>query len=251
MVQKYFKRFELKYQISLPERDRIMRYVKGFMQADPNANQQGNYEVQSVYFDSPSRKAYYNKVNGVKFRKKLRIRYYPTESPTVNPFAFIEIKRKNYENVSKARILVPLRDVYSVIDGNSETAMDFYQNSIQYDRNTLEEIWYLKKRFNSKPVCGISYQRIALAGVLETKFRITFDTQIQATRSNLDFFQFANGDLKYIIPPTHCVMEVKFNNIIPKWAVKIVQANNCIQEKISKFASGVSQTAVSSLFSIP
>ncbi|QEE17951.2 VTC domain-containing protein [Promethearchaeum syntrophicum] len=239
MVRKYFKRFEIKYPISMGERDRLVGYLRGFMNPDKYIQLNLDYEIRSLYFDSPQRKAYYEKVNGVKYRKKLRIRYYPNSKQGGQDYIFIEIKRKINENVSKARILVPARHVFQIIDGNSKIASELYQKSSITDRNILEEIWYLKKRFNLKPVCAISYKRQALTGIFEKNFRVTFDTNLRVSRTNFDLLQFSAERSKLIIPQTQCVMEVKFNNIIPKWAIKIVQANNCVQQKISKFASGV------------
>ena len=34
-------------------------------------------------------------------------------------------------------------------------------------------------------------------------------------------------------------MEIKFKRKIPKWAINIVQRNNFVREKMSKFASGI------------
>ena len=241
MVQKFFKRFEIKYQISANERHKLVKYLRGFMKLDSHTQNCLDYEVRSLYFDSPQRKSYYEKTNGVKFRKKLRVRYYPNSNTDEVKRVFIEIKRKVNENVSKARIIVPAHQVFQIIEGNNKIAEDLYQNSSIQDRNTLEEIWYLKKRFNLKPVCAISYKRQALAGKVEKKFRITFDTNLRVTKHNFDLLSFHQGTSKLIIPRDLVVMEVKFNNIIPKWAIKILEGNDCIQEKISKFASGLKE----------
>ncbi|WP_371804751.1 VTC domain-containing protein [Candidatus Lokiarchaeum ossiferum] len=241
MIQKFFKRFEIKYQISANERQKLVKYLKAFMKLDGHTQNCLDYEVRSLYFDSPQRKAYYEKTNGVEYRKKLRVRYYPNSINDEEKRMFIEIKRKVNENVSKARISVPAHQVFQIIDGNNTIAEDLYQRSSFQDRNTLEEIWYLKKRFNLKPVCAISYKRQALTGKVEKKFRVTFDTNLLVTKHNFDLLKFHQGSSKSILPRDIVVMEVKFNNIIPKWAVKILEGNDCMQEKISKFASGLKE----------
>ncbi len=242
MVQKFFKRFEIKYQISNDDRERLTRYLKGFMKPDLHSQNNFDYEVRSLYFDSLQRKAFYEKVDGIKYRKKLRIRYYPQISEE-NRQIFIEIKRKTNENVSKARIQVPVDDVIDIINDNTAIASNTYDNSSFYDKNTLEEIWYLKKRFNLKPVCAISYKRQALCGIAENNFRVTFDTNLRVSKHNFDLLNFHKGSSKLIIPRNRCVMEVKFNNIIPKWAINIIQTNNCIQNKISKFTTGLKRAS--------
>ncbi|GAH71844.1 unnamed protein product, partial [marine sediment metagenome] len=47
------------------------------------------------------------------------------------------------------------------------------------------------------------------------------------------------GGSKFIILRNICVLEIKFNNFIPNWAIKIVQKSNCIQEKMPKFPFSV------------
>ena len=47
---------------------------------------------------------------------------------------------------------------------------------------------------------------------------------------------------KMIVPKNIAIMEIKFNNIIPNWVINIIQRNDTIQQKISKFARGLTQT---------
>ena len=62
---------------------------------------------------------------------------------------------------------------------------------------------------------------------------------------NLDL-RFGGGS-KFVIPRGICVMEIKFNNFIPNWAIKIIQKNDCIQYKISKFVTGLEKTKILAL----
>ncbi|HEC37357.1 MAG TPA: VTC domain-containing protein, partial [bacterium] len=102
------------------------------------------------------------------------------------------------------------------------------------------EIWFLYKKYNLKPVCVVSYMRQPFLSKIEKTFRLTFDTNVMVRNYNFDL-NFGDSS-KYIIPRNICIMEVKFNNFIPNWAIKIIQKNNCIQYKISKFASGLERT---------
>ena len=43
-------------------------------------------------------------------------------------------------------------------------------------------------------------------------------------------------------------MEIKFNKYIPKWAINIVQRNNFVREKMSKFVSGVEKLDIINKF---
>ncbi len=240
MVQKYFKRYELKYQVSLKEMDDFIKFLDYFMELDPYSKNAFNYEVRSLYFDSPFRQAYYEKTNGEKIRHKLRIRYYPDYIFDEKDVVFIEIKSKYNENVSKSRICVPFDDAIQIMDSNSKIAKFYYKNASVKDKKTLEEIWFLIKRFYLKPVCLICYKRQAFFGKNEKHFRITFDTNLTARSTNFDLH--IGGGTKIIVPKNISVMEIKYSNFIPYWATRVVQINNCTQEKISKFASGLKLT---------
>jgi len=113
----------------------------------------------------------------------------------------------------------------------------FYRNGSKQDRDTLNEIWYLTKKYNLKPVCVICYKRQPFVSKLEKTFRLTFDTKIQSRNFNFDLH--TGGGSNYVIPRNMCVMELKFNSFIPNWAIRIMQKNDCVQQKISKFAIGL------------
>jgi len=238
--QKYFNRFELKYQISLQERDNLLSFIRPFMRLDPYVQNNYNYEVRSLYYDSNFRHSVNEKRDGIGVRRKLRIRYYPDYSRDNREFVFIEIKKKINENVAKSRIHVKLEDALYILDSNHPIANAFYNNASTQDRNTLKEIWFLYKKYNLKPVCVVSYMRQPFLSKIEKTFRLTFDTNVMVRNYNFDL-NFGDSS-KYIIPRNICIMEVKFNNFIPNWAIKIIQKNNCIQYKISKFASGLERT---------
>ncbi len=204
-----------------------------------------NYEVRSLYFDSNFQHSFLEKRNGIAIRKKLRIRYYPSFSKDNQKFAFIEIKKKFNENVAKSRIYVPLDKALKILNSNHTEAKHFYENSSAQDKATLKEIWFLYKKHNLKPVCVVSYFRQPFMSRVEKTFRLTFDTNLKVRKYNLDL-NFGGGS-KDIVPPNICIMEVKFNNIIPNWAIKIIQNNDCVQYKISKFAAGLEKTKIFAL----
>lgn len=237
MIQKFFNRYEIKYKISLKERDNLIQYINPFMELDSHAKNNYDYEVRSLYFDSPFGKSYYEKVDGIKTRVKLRIRYYPDFQNREEELVFIELKRKNNENVSKSRIVAPMEKALQIIDIDTEEAQKFFNDSTNQEKKKLKEIWYLYRRYSLHPVCLVCYKRQPYISKFERTFRLTFDTNIQVRDYNFDLK--VGGGSKFILLRNICVLEIKFNNFIPNWAIKIVQKSNCIQEKISKFASGL------------
>ncbi|MFX1371977.1 MAG: VTC domain-containing protein [Promethearchaeota archaeon] len=230
----------MKYQISLKERDNLLRYIQPFIRLDPYVQNSYDYEVRSLYFDSNFQHSFLEKENGIGIRKKLRIRFYPNFTRDHQDFAFIEIKKKFNENVAKRRIYVPLENALNILNSNHKVAKSFYENASTQDKGTLKEIWFLYKKYNLKPVCIVSYKRQAYQSRFEKTFRITLDTNVKVRNHNLNLK--IGGGSKFIVPQRICIMEVKFNNFIPNWAIKIIQKNDCIQYKISKFATGIEKT---------
>ncbi|MHA1985283.1 MAG: VTC domain-containing protein [Promethearchaeota archaeon] len=238
--QKYFNRFEIKYQISHQERDRVISFVRPFMKLDPYVQNNFNYEVRSLYFDSNFRDSLLEKRDGIGIRRKLRIRYYPDFRKDNQEFVFIEIKKKINDNVAKGRVYVPLEKAITILDNNHPEAKAFYNTASAQDKNTLKEIWFLYKKYNLKPVCVVSYKRQPFLSKVEKSFRLTFDTNVMVRNYNFDLHY--GGGSKFIVPRGVCIMEVKFNNFIPNWAIKIIHKNDCIQYKISKYAAGLAKT---------
>ena len=210
------------------------------MRLDPHVKNNFGYEVRSLYFDSNFQHSFLEKKDGIAIRRKLRIRYYPDYTKDAGEFAFIEIKKKVNDNVAKRRLLVPFERALDILDKNNEDTLKLYEQSSTQDKNTLKEIWYLYKRYNLKPACIVSYKRQPFLSKLETTFRLTFDTHVMVRNYNFDLH--TGGGSKFVVPRGICIMEVKFNNYVPNWAMKILQKNNCLQYKISKFASGLEKT---------
>jgi SPX domain protein involved in polyphosphate accumulation len=210
------------------------------MELDSHVQNDYDYEIRSLYFDSNFHHSFLEKKDGVAIRKKLRIRHYPNFTRDNQEFAFIEVKKKINENVAKRRIFVPLNNALNILDRRSKEAKNFYENASEQDKETLEEIWFLYKKYNLKPKCVVSYKRQPFLAKVEKTFRLTFDTNVMVRNYNLDLHY--GGGSKLIVPRNICIMEIKFNNVIPNWAMRIIQKNDCIQYKISKFATGLEKT---------
>jgi len=90
-----FNRFELKYLITLQQAEVFKKALRAFLVADEHGNNNGHYGLNSLYYDSPDFRCYWEKVDGIKFRRKLRIRRYASESPlTADTPVFVEIKQR-------------------------------------------------------------------------------------------------------------------------------------------------------------
>ena len=68
-------RHELKYEINAADAAEIRQRLRCIAATDPHAKN-GRYKIRSLYFDTPTNRALYEKLDGVNRREKFRIRYY-------------------------------------------------------------------------------------------------------------------------------------------------------------------------------
>ena len=106
------ERSELKYYIPYTLIPSIRDYILPHMELDPYSAimDEHEYTIRSIYFDSQFFDFYYEKVDGVKIRKKLRIRTYNNVSE--DSYVFFEIKRRYNNRVVKERTKLS----YNLID---------------------------------------------------------------------------------------------------------------------------------------
>ena len=71
-------RLEYKFLVSNDDLPRLRKKMRPFLDVDPFAkDKEGNqYTVRSIYYDTSSYDYYHEKMDGIKIRKKLRIRSY-------------------------------------------------------------------------------------------------------------------------------------------------------------------------------
>jgi len=106
-----FNRFELKYMVTLKQAEIFKNALRAFLLPDEHGNGNGRYTLSSLYYDSPDFRCYWEKVDGIKFRRKLRIRCYVTdEALTGDTPVFVEIKQRLDRVTQKRRVILPYRD---------------------------------------------------------------------------------------------------------------------------------------------
>ena len=66
-------RYELKYMLTPIQYEILRGRLKGGMEPDEHVGDTGEYFIRSVYFDSPDRVAFQEKISGVNKRKKYRM----------------------------------------------------------------------------------------------------------------------------------------------------------------------------------
>jgi len=226
---KRFNRYEIKYILTVDEMFRVIEDLGQFMRSDPYAISRGGYAVSSLYYDSRDYECYRSKMDGIKYRRKIRIRRYPGSS---SEEVFLEIKQRINKTVQKRRARLSLGDAYAACEGRRITVAN------AEDQNLVSEIQYLHHCLQLRRACLIKYHRRAFqGGRFEPGLRVTFDTNLRFRVNALDLETPAQT--RFFLPPDACVLEVKANERVPIWLTSILARHQCTLSRISKYCLGL------------
>ena len=236
---KRFNRYELKYIVHAKQYRRLVDDLGYFMVPDAHGDLDGFYRVISLYYDSPSLSGYWSKLDGLKFRRKLRLRIYPGANIHSVKMGFVEIKQRINRTVQKRRVILPLDQAEALCAGDeAPPGLD------ADDMATASEIAYMVRALNLRPKAIVSYRRRAyMGGRFEGGMRLTFDMQLQGRIHSLKVNEATKN--RYFMPPDWLIMEVKVNERIPDWMVALLGKHECQLRRVSKYcavmANGISR----------
>jgi SPX domain protein involved in polyphosphate accumulation len=229
-------RFELKFLITVAQRDRLLAEILGNVAPDPYGGEGGIYRVNSLYYDTPSLTAYWEKIDGEKVRQKYRLRYYG-ERPDA---PFFEIKHRYDRNIRKERVpLKPEKAAGFLVEGRGLQDLGEVVDCREPEDSAITgRLIAAGVCQQVRPVVAITYVRQAWWGRWDPGLRLTFDHHCQALPP--DKLQLAGQDRGW---PLTCgypiVMEIKFNERVPLWMVECVNRVGLTQLRFSKYATGV------------
>lgn len=224
-----FNRFEFKYRSTFRERDRLLEVVAPFVHADAHAGPDGRYSISSLYYDSPGMLSFWEKLDGVIWRRKLRLRVYHA-APEIG---HLEIKQRIDKTVQKRRTRMPLVDAEAWLESLAGTT------TVSQSDPVLREIEYLFKTRNIEPKVVISYQREAFFAEGEEGLRITFDYRLKCRSANLSMKGNLAEEGVYFCHPEEVIIELKFNDQLPLWLTTAVAHLELSAERVSKYCYGI------------
>lgn len=235
---KSFNRFELKYALPIQVVPRIKEEILKYALPDPFGDGEGRYLLTSLYYDSPAYTFFWEKIDGIKYRRKLRMRWYETEPCLRNDSTvFLEIKQRVDRVTQKKRL--PLR---------YEEALSFCSEGIipeheEEDKATVDEIYSLLKLYGLKPKVITTYERQAFVGTdYDLGLRITFDSHVTYRTRNLDLDGGSYDG--FIVPPDLVIMEIKTNERVPFWITELVSEKELKLIRVSKYCQGLGSASV-------
>ncbi len=219
------QRVEWKYILSAEQTEFFCARLKGHMEPDAY----GLTTIQSLYYDTPDRRLVRTSIEKPAFKEKIRLRAYgraTNESPV-----FLELKRKAYGIVYKRRVQATVPEVKRFFAG--EQNLD--ENG-QIDR----EITYFRDYYRKlEPACMILYDRTAYYEP-DGELRLTIDRN---PRYRIDALSFDHAPIGIpLLNPGDTILEIKVQDTIPLWLVRILSEGKIRCGSISKYGEAYRRT---------
>jgi hypothetical protein len=233
-------RHELKYLIRRDQQQALMKELLEHLAIDAHAQEDGLYPITSLYFDTPDHKFYWDKIEGHRVRRKVRVRVYGNAAMSPETPCFLEIKQRVDKLIRKRRVLLPYEQ--AVAFGNFDQPPDELPEA---ERRVLQEVHYLYRTLDIQPTCVVRYNRLALEGnELYPDLRVTFDTNLRSRIHDLTLLSTDYADNKFFLRPDFAVLEVKINNNVPYWLTQILNRYRCRLQRISKYCAALEHNHV-------
>lgn len=241
-----FNRYEIKYLVDMALVDVLRAEVERRMDPDPHSGPEG-YGVWSVYYDTRDLRFYWEKIEGLKFRRKLRIRHYGDRfAVTDDTPVFVEIKQRVNRVTQKRRVRLPYAAALRLCDGRQPIEHEPGQRAF------LEEVLELLCRLDLRATAMTGYQRHAYLGRdADVGLRVTFDRRIRGR--DRDFHFAAPAENRFTVPPHKAIIEVKANERVPYWITDLTARYGLQVVRVSKYCQSIEAygRAPRSIFHIP
>lgn len=217
--QTVFKRYELKYLLTLAQKEELLEEMKPYMSLD----KYGRTTVRNIYYDTMDELLVRRSIEKPFYKEKLRIRSYSlaTEDSTV----FVELKKKYDGVVYKRRI--------SLSEAASEKWVRDRKKCPKETQIAKEIDGFIEYYKTLAPKVFLSYEREAYFVNDGGDFRITFDENILARTSELSLRKEAWGES--LLADGRVLMELKCSGGIPIWMVRALNSRKIYKSSFSKY----------------
>lgn len=215
-------RHEYKFFLTDQTYHRLRARLRPVLSPDEHMRQEGGYVVSSLYFDDLHRTAKREKIDGVRFREKFRIRTYDHSDAVIK----LESKAKYDDLTAKTSTRLSRADYDRILQDDD----DFL---LQRGDVFCQQFYGLRKIKLLRPATIVEYTREAYlteAG----NVRITFDKAISASLQGQDLFA-PDLILSPVLPPGILVMEVKFDDFLPRMVHQLIADQGLQRFAISKY----------------
>ncbi len=219
-IQNVFDRYEKKYVMDEKTYIAFRKELEAYMLED----QYGLHTIRNIYYDTECDELIRTSIEGPKYKEKFRIRCYG--KPTYDSMCFFEIKKKYKGLVNKRRVAIPMEEAEAfLIDGVQPSNPNQIFHEIEYFFDHYEII---PKRY-------IAYDRVALYGIEDPDFRVTFDKNIRSRTTNLTLY--VDDDNEFLLHEGERLMEVKIADAMPLWFTQLLSKYQLYSVSFSKYGN--------------
>lgn len=214
-------RYEFKYFINSHQKNTLAIKLAQICQRDAFSDADGGYLISSLYFDDYKQSAFFDKLSGIRDRKKFRVRVYNHRPDVIK----LERKLKKDYVTEKSHFKLSKEDYDRLYNGD----VGFLSGK---DDIVAKDFYHCYQTKNLRPRVVVEYRREAFIykyGVV----RITFDTLLKAGVYQKDLFSC--GNLISAIPYDQIILEVKFTGYLPDIIRNLIQIDNLQWQSSSKY----------------
>ena len=219
--QTVFKRYELKYMLTLTQKEKILEAISTYMQLD----KYGRTTIRNIYFDTDSYRLIRRSIEKPAYKEKIRIRSY--SQATADSTVFVELKKKYEKVVYKRRLPLCESDAMAWI---------CRENPCPVNTQISREIDYFIDFYGKlNPTVFLSYEREAYYDKGGGDFRVTFDDNILCRQEDLSLESEVYGTP--ILPEGKVLMEIKCSGGIPLWMTHVLSEEKIYKTSFSKYGT--------------
>ncbi len=214
-------RHEWKHEINYCDMLILRQRLDAVMKRDSHASG-GRYLIRSLYFDNIYDKALKEKLDGVNFREKFRIRYYNGDK------SFITLEKKSKLNslTSKEQAHLSEEEARKIVSGDIEWMKDS-------GRPLVQELYSKMLSEGIRPMTIVDYTREPFV-YAPGNVRVTLDYNI---RTGLKYTNFLDWDCPTVSAGDQCcILEVKWDEYLPDIIRDAVQLPGRRVTSFSKYA---------------
>ena len=218
-------RHENKYEISKADYLAMRLRLRRIMSADPHTNEDGLYQIRSIYFDNIYDKALKEKIDGAAKREKFRIRWYNDD------FSFITLEKKMKINnlCLKYDARITEEECHRILNGDIE----FMRT---HPEELVKELYAKMKYQRLKPKVLVSYVREPYV-YKSGNVRVTFDSNVRTSIFRRDLLTKNGLDISATDAPGDMILEVKYDAFLPEIIQDIIQSKDLRQQAFSKYGA--------------
>lgn len=216
-------RHEIKHIINVPDYLILRSRLRPVMRPDPHTGADGLYHIRSLYFDDGDDTALAEKVDGVRYREKYRIRLYEMNTSVIH----LEKKIKDDTVCRKLSCSVTAEECGRLLAG--DTAFTH-----ECERPLLRELGEKMEARGLRPRTVVDYTREPYL-YDPGNVRVTFDSCI---RTGIRAVDFLSPSLITVpaLDPGRIVLEVKYDAFLPEVIRRCLQIGERLPISVSKYA---------------